>query len=156
MDLALKYCKAKEEWINHCYNNFIRVVPQSERSVTVKEMLGISKKPGCKKLLTQDDYIMMALYGYKRKEIPTQEHSTLYYTFKETIDWEELDPSEVDFWNGVCNVVNWFSKMYTYIESDYRISVNIGKSKDDIRKELKTRYKLDDNLTTYLIKSFND
>ena len=77
MDLALRYCKAKEEWINHCYNNFIRVVPQSERSVTVKEMLGIVKRPGCKKLLTKDDYIMLALYGLKRKEIPTQEYSQL-------------------------------------------------------------------------------
>lgn len=156
MSLALKYCKAKEDWIEHCYNNFIRVVPQSERSVTVKEMLGICKKPGCKKLLTQDDYIMMALYGYKRKDIPTQDLSQLYYTFKETIDWEGLDDSEVNFWTGVCNAVNWFSKTYAYIENDYRISVSIGKSEEFIKDELKSRYKLDDNLLRYLINSFKN
>lgn len=156
MSLALKYCKAKEDWINHCYNNFIRTVPQSERSVTVKEMLGIVKRPGCKKLLTQDDYIMLALYGYKRKEVPTQEHSQLYHTFRETIDWDSLNSSDGEFWKGVCNVVDWFSRSYAYIENDYRISISIGKNADVIRNELKSRYKLNDNLTTYLIKCFKE
>jgi len=154
MNLALLYCKAKEDWIEHCYNNFIRVVPQSERSATVKEMLGLIKKPGCKKMFTQDDYIMLAMYGYKRKEIQSPDKSKLYYTFKETIYWDELSDDDKEFWEGVCSIVNWFSNTYTYIENDYRISRSVGKNEQQIKEEIISRYKLDTNLANYLIKCF--
>lgn len=153
MDLALRYCKAKADWIEHCYNNFIRVVPQEERSTVVKEMLGIAKKPGCKKVLTQDDYIMLALYGYKRKQIATPDKSKLYYTFKETINWDKLEPSEVEFWEGVCKIVDWFSKTYAYIENDYRISKSIGRSSSEIEQELQDKYKLNDQLLNFIIEN---
>lgn len=154
MNLALLYCKAKEDWIEHCYNNFIRVVPQSERSATVKEMLGLIKKPGCKKMFTQDDYIMLAMYGYKKKEIKSPDKSKLYYTFKETIYWDELSDDDKEFWEGVCSIVNWFSNTYTYIENDYRISRSVGKNEQQIKEEIISRYKLDSNLANYLIKCF--
>lgn len=154
IDLALKYCKCKDEWINHCYNNFIRVVPQEDRSRTVKEMLGICKRPGCKRLLTQDDYIMLALYGYRRKDLPSIETDKLYYSFSETINWKELDEAGKTFWNSVCGIVNWFKTTYVYVENDYRISVIIGKSEESIKSEIKLRYKLSDNLLDYLLKCF--
>ena len=156
MSLALLYCRAKEDWINHCYNNFIRVVPQCDRSRTVKEMLGLVKRPGCKKMLTQDDYIMLALYGYKKKEIEEPDKSKLYYTFRETIDWDGLSANEIDFWEGVCNIVNWFSNTYTYIENDYRISTTIGKNEQQIKQEIISRYRLDERLANYLIKCFKN
>lgn len=156
MSFALIYCKAKESWVEHCYNNFIRVVPQKDRSRTVKEMLGLSKRPGCKKYFTQDDYLLLALYGYKYKPMSTPEKSKLYYTFRETINWDELDSDDTDFWEGVCNMVNWFSDTYAYIENDYRISVSIGKTEQIIKEDLKSRYKLDDQLTKYLIKCFKN
>lgn len=154
MNLALLYCKAKEDWIEHCYNNFIRVVPQSERSTTVKEMLGLAKRPGCKKIFTQDDYLMFAMYGYKKKEIEEPDKTKLYYTFKETIDWDELSADEIEFWEGVNDIVNWFSNTYTYIENDYRISIATGKNEQQIKEEIISRYKLDVGLANYLIKCF--
>jgi hypothetical protein len=48
VSLALKYCKAKETWLNHVYKNWIWIYKsKKERLDATKRLLGSKSKPFC-------------------------------------------------------------------------------------------------------------
>ena len=40
LDIALRWCKAKNKWVDYVYDNTIKKYPQKERSRAVKQVLG--------------------------------------------------------------------------------------------------------------------
>lgn len=74
LNLALLWCKSKEKWINHVYDNFIKIyINKEDRKRTTQIII---------------------------KE----------QNFNSTIDWENLNEEETEFWKYVLSWVNWFDK----------------------------------------------
>ena len=111
VDMALKWCKAKERWITHVYNAFIGVYTEkTERHNATRIVLGLSKK------------------------MPRT------FNFHKSIDWDNITEEERDLWKSVESWVMWFRTMYLYIENDYKISLAIGKSESEIKEELLSKH----------------
>lgn len=88
VDIALKWCKAKERWIDHVYSHFVNIyIDKEERYNATRTVLGISSK-------------------YRN------------FNFYKTIDWENIDEEEVHYWESIYSWVNWFQSWAKYIEQD--------------------------------------
>ena len=95
VDAALKYCKAKECWINHVYDNFINVYTDKEqRYEATRIALGISGK-------------------YRN------------FDFHKTIAWDNLDKEETENWESVEEWVIWFQEHAMDIKNEYEKIKNI-------------------------------
>ena len=145
VDYALKWQKAKERWIDHAYDKFIRIYcDNEERKHTAKIILGISK-------------------FYRNFE------------FDKSIDWENLTKEETLYWKRISSWVGWFTKKYAYMENAYEISRKNGKDEFSIKVEIincylssllptqdmteeekQAKYKYVDNLVDFLIKCFEN
>lgn len=89
VNLALKWCKAKECWINHVYDNFVNIyVDKEQRYEATRIVLGISGK-------------------YRNFE------------FNKTIAWDNLTDEETKSWKTVENWVNWFQNYAMSIKEEY-------------------------------------
>lgn len=90
VDLALKWCKAKERWIDHVYNNFVNIfVEKEDRYAATRTILGIS--------------------GRSRE-----------FDFDKTVNWENLDDHDRLYWEAVKSWVVWFQANALYIEQDIK------------------------------------
>lgn len=145
VNYALKWQKAKERWINHAYQNFIKLYcDDNEKYHATRIVLGIAK--------------------YYRE-----------FEFDKSIDWDNLTPEETVYWKRVSSWVSWFRTKYAYMENMYSISLANGKNEFDIKVELingylskllptpnsseeekQARYKYVDKLVEYLIKCFRE
>ena len=95
VDLALKWCKAKECWINHVYDNFINIyTDKDQRYEATRILLGISSK-------------------YRT------------FDFNKTILWESLTNEEIETWKKVTDWVKWFQNEATIIKDEYDKNKNI-------------------------------
>ena len=95
VDLALKWCKAKECWINHVYDNFINIyTDKDQRYEATRILLGISSK-------------------YRT------------FDFSKTILWESLTNEETKTWEKVTDWVKWFQNEATIIKDEYDKNKNI-------------------------------
>lgn len=126
LSLALKWCKAKERWINYVYDRWIKPYPKNQRSNVVKIVLGT------KRAYTLDEIkFHFAMMGKTIKTpIPNE---ALYFEFKNTIDLS-FNGSDVEYWKYVISWVNWFKKNMAYIQNDYEISKKTGTS-DGIKEK---------------------
>lgn len=89
VNLALKWCKAKECWINHVYDNFVNIyVDKEQRYEATRIVLGISGK-------------------YRNFE------------FNKTIAWDNLTDEETKSWKTVEDWVNWFQNYAMSIKEEY-------------------------------------
>lgn len=96
-DMALKWCKAKDKWIEHTYKAFIHVfADKSERYKVTCILLGIK--------------------GRGRK-----------FVFDRTIDWEGLNKEEYNLWKRVSSWQAWLSKNLIDIEDDYKHAIRMGR-----------------------------
>lgn len=145
VNYALKWQKAKERWVDHAYNNFIKFyVNNNDKNHAARITLGIAK--------------------YYRN-----------FEFEKSIEWQNLSREETVYWKRVASWVRWFMKTYGYMENLYEISLKAGKSEFDIKVELVNGYLSDllptkedneeekaakyqyvDNLVDFLIKCFNN
>lgn len=101
VDLALKWCKAKEIWINHVYNNFINIyVEKDQRYHATRIVLGISSK-------------------YRN------------FDFNKTIAWDNLTNEEKESWESVETWVNWFSIYGQTIIDKYKEILSSCKTEAD-------------------------
>lgn len=92
VDLALKWCKAKQLWINHTYNAFIGIyIDSDERMGATKTVLGIRGK----------------------------QHN---FNFHDSIDWDNLDDDETERWKNVENWVTWFQTNYLIFEQQAKLT----------------------------------
>ena len=114
VDIALKYCKAKDRWINHVYDNYIKMfVEKNDRKHVTRILLGIQKG--------------------KSKN----------FNFHNTIFWDQfgLSNDEIKYWNWVESWVNWFEKTYLYIENAYNIDHISGKyNKSSFKTYINEKY----------------
>ena len=97
VNYALKWRKAKEKWINHCYSKFIKIYSdKDQRNNATRLCLGIKA-------------------GKIRN-----------FDFAQTIDWDNLDSMDTLYWTTIDSWVRWFMKNYAYIENTYSISKKLG------------------------------
>lgn len=107
---ALKWCKAKESWLNHVYKNWIWMYADNEeRLKATKTILG---------------------YDNPNKQ----------FIFEDTIAWDDLSEEEQVRWKNICGWVSWFQQKYSYIENDYSVSKKVGKDIVEIKKRIMTGY----------------
>lgn len=107
VDYALKYCKAKNRWIEHTYNSFIKFyVNKRERDIATRKTLGIVK--GKPKL----------------------------FDFHSTIDWDNISSEEQEYWEYIESWVEWFRCCFGGIQNKYEISIKVGESEDAFKQEL--------------------
>lgn len=110
VNYALKWQKAKERWIDHAYERFIKIyVKKQERYNTTRIVLGIAK-------------------FYRN------------FIFDKSIDWDNLTQEETKYWKRVSSWVEWFTTRYAYIENAYIISRKTGKNEFDAKIEIINSY----------------
>lgn len=155
LELALRWCKAKQRWIDYVYETDIKKHSKEKRSVAIKVALGIKQKWKRKELY---DHIRYSECKYVTKEqIDKIPKSQLFLTFSDSINWGKLkveDPDMYDYWKCVAEWVDWFSKSYLTIKNTYQHSRQWDMSDDEIAPILMSKYGIDRKLTDYLIKSF--
>jgi len=90
VNLALKWCKSKDKWVNHAYKHFVGIYKdKNERDGAARIILGISNK-------------------YRKFE------------FHKTINWDEIDDEEKKHWKIVEDWVNWFQAYHLDMEQCYK------------------------------------
>ena len=110
VNIALKWCGAKQKWIDHSYNQFINVFKsKTDRYETTRIILGISKK--------------------QRN-----------FDFHKSIDWNSLTEEQKLYWDRIESWVIWFKKMYSYIVNDYEVSLKMGKDISTLKGEIISKY----------------
>lgn len=113
VNFALKWCKAKEKWLDYVYKEQIWILKsKKERLAQTKAILGI----------TAD--------GHK-------------FNFHDTIFWKGLMPDEVLYWKYVEEWVNFFMQNYMCIEEAYRISSEVGRSIEQRKLEIMNNWLID-------------
>ena len=110
VNYALKWQQAKERWIKHAYANFIKFY------VAKKERYNATR-------------IVLGISKYYKN-----------FNFDKSIDWNNLTPDEVKYWERVSSWVKWFTKKYAYIENAYVISKKCGKDEFNIKVEIIQNY----------------
>lgn len=121
---ALKWCKAKEAWLDHVYVNFIWLFRDKEgRRNCTRSILGYKDNP----------------------KLPRE------FKFEDTIDWDnlidaknvkqqDLTTDHAQYWLNVCRWVSWFTTTVPCIEDDYNSLKNKGKTILEIKQTLMTKW----------------
>ena len=155
LDLALRWCKAKNRWINYVYDNTIKKSPIEKRSNAVKVILGIKQQYKRQEIYDQIKY--SELVPITREQVDAIPKSELYMKFSKTIDWSKLSYEDQDmyqFWKDVAEWVEWFSKSITPIKDTYDHSRKWGMTDEEIKSILISKYEIDEKLVNFLIKYF--
>lgn len=156
IDYALKWRGAKEKWIEHAYNYFIKLLKEETKNGKIIRSEKDNKR-----------HVINMLLGI-RKGKPRE------FDFSKSIDWDNLTEEEIKYWKVVVSWVNWFGTNYAYIENMHNISKKVGKNELDIKIEIINAYLTDlmpsqnaseeekqakyayiDKLVNFLIKCFN-
>lgn len=100
VDLALKWCKAKERWIEYVYYTYIWWIKEKDaRDFQTRSILGIAK-------------------GNRE------------FKFETTIEWNNLTKEEREYWEKVQEWVDWFEKGLTPIIESYKFHLRKGDSSE--------------------------
>lgn len=112
VNLALKWCKCKEKWLDHVYKNWIWMYSSKDmRNNVTRDLLGLD------------------VHGK-----PTN------FNFEDTILWDNLTEEETNYWKGISAWVSWFRKQYQYVENTYTVSLQTGHSISEIKLEIMQDY----------------
>lgn len=152
IDLALMWCKAKGRWIDHVYENIVKKYPQDKRSTAVKIVLGIKQQ--YKRQEIYDYFRYVKLMPVKPEQMYAIPKDDLFMPFKDTINWQSLDPEMYEYWKSVVAWVNWFRTQHMCIEDTYRHSLSFGNDLETTKSILMSKYNMNKKLTDYIIKSF--
>jgi len=107
VSFSIKWCKAKEAWLDHVYKNFIWIyTSKKERLAQTRRVLGITD--------------------------PRMKN----FVFADTIDWDNLDHEETAYWKNVASWVSWFQKTVPCIEDEYKISKQGGADIIDLKRTI--------------------
>lgn len=110
VDLALKWCKAKEKWLDLCYSENIWIyVSKKERYSATRSILGLS----------------------------TNRRS---FDFDRTIMWPNLSKEEAAYWKRVSSWVSWFRTTIDAIEETYTSSKRRNLSEMEIKVKIINYY----------------
>ena len=155
LNLALKWCRAKERWINYVYDNVVRKYPENKRSIVVKQILGIKQRWKRQEIYDQLRYVEFK--PVTKEQVDRIPKSELYMKFSDTINWAALsqdDPDMYSYWQAVASWVDWFSTEYFKAEETYKLSQQWSMTEDDIVPILMSKYGIERKFVNYLIKSF--
>lgn len=109
---ALKWCKAKESWLDHVYKNFIWIYSDSnERLKATYSILGYDEK-----------------------------HKNRKFNFADTISYDNLSEEEKSKWKNITSWVSWFQKQYAYIKNSYCISKQKSSNIEQIKLDIISTY----------------
>ena len=112
VNLALKWCKAKEKWLNHVYKNHIWILSnKKERLNQTKAILGITE---------------------------SQEG----FSFYSTIDWDNLTEAETKYWQNVNTMVKFFLLYFAKMKNTYNNYKANGNSEIDCKRMIITNFLL--------------
>ena len=127
VNFALKWCKAKERWLDHVYNSSVNIYEDKDcRKEATRIILGLSKK-------------------------------NRQFNFHDTIDWDNLTEDDQKYWKYVEEWVDWFRKTYLYIQNEYTNSLTLGLHMDMIKTKIKSNFLMNldeewkEKLCNYLI-----
>lgn len=90
VDIALKWCKAKTRWVDYVYDTYINIYTDKESRYEATRIV----------------------LGISKKD--------RQFDFNKTIEWNNLDKEETNYWNNVKGWVEWFTKNHMSIEQDYQ------------------------------------
>lgn len=144
LSLALKWCKAKERWLNYVYDNHIKTVSKDLRGTRVKQCLGIRKRYD-----VNDLHAYLWQGGVSHKKIndfvyactPQELNDMFTLEFKDTILWDKLNDKDTLYWSRVASWVAWFRSTHLYIENAYKTSREVaGKNEFDTKVEIINHY----------------
>ena len=94
VDLALKWCKAKTEWVEHVYYHFVWfLVDKEDRNCQVRSLMGIAK--------------------YSRG-----------FDFDNTIDWYNIDKENAEYWKNISDWIKWFEQSIIPISEVYKTQLS--------------------------------
>ena len=112
VNLALKWCKCKEKWLDHVYKNWIWMYSSKDmRNSVTRDLLGLD------------------IHGKATK-----------FNFEDTILWDNLTEEETKYWKGISSWVSWFRKQYQYVENTYTVSLQAGHNISEIKLEIMQDY----------------
>lgn len=99
VDIALKWCKAKTNWVNQAYDNYVNIlVDKKDRLEAAKSILGI-----------------------QRKHVYT-------FEFHDTLAWHSFDEEETAYWKSIENWVNWFTEYFQFVKSYVKVNATVGET----------------------------
>lgn len=131
VNLALKWCNAKGNWVDHVYDSQISIYAAKEdRYDATRHVLGLKK--------------------HNRE-----------FDFHKSIDWDNITSEESEYWRQIEVWVTWFKVNHIYIKNIYDGSVEKGKPIDAIKDEIKNYLSssvdpsLWDKLVTFLINNMS-
>jgi hypothetical protein len=110
VDLALKWCRVKELWINHVYNSQINIyADKPERYNATRIVLGLSSKERI-------------------------------FKFEESIDWVWASEEEKARMRPAIGWINFFKTIFPYIENKWKVNLSLGKTEQEFIDELSSGY----------------
>lgn len=119
VDFALKWCQAKERWLDLVYNTYIKE--------------GWEEYSKNDKLLRTRNQTKLAV---TRMLLGMKKGKPKLFVFDTTIAWKDLTEEEDTYWRWVSGWVRWFMEKFAYIENTYKISRSVGKSEFDCKVEI--------------------
>lgn len=136
VNLALKWTCAKTAWVDHVYENQIKIYKKnSDRNNATKIVLGlIDHNFNFHKSISWENLLKSSSDPLKTK----------------------------GYWLEIESWINWFSRNYMYIKNTYNISIEVGTNIEDIKSKIKDAYlktltdKHQEELVNFLINSFKD
>ena len=123
IDYALKWQKAKEKWIDHAYNYFVKLLGDE---ININGAVVRNSKDNKRHVIN----ILLGIKKGKSKE----------FDFSKSIDWDNLSDEDTAYWKRVASWVNWFRTNYAYIENSYSISKKVGKDELSCKVEIINGY----------------
>lgn len=108
VSFALKWCKAKNAWIEHVYENSIGIYSEKKnRNEAARTVLGIGR-------LNRN------------------------FDFHYSITWDNLNEDEIDIWEAVESWVHWFEKYWLVIYDSYKSQTDKCANDNEILLHIKT------------------
>lgn len=105
-DIALKWCKTKERWINIVYRDTISIfADKNDRYDITKTILGLKSKDKM-------------------------------FNFDDTIYWNALSEDEHKILKVASSWVKWFKYYFIFIENEYKVDISLGYSEEKIISNL--------------------
>lgn len=136
INLALKWTCAKTAWVNHVYENQVKIYKKnSDRDKAIRIILGLNNH--------NFDF-----------------HKSI--TWEELFKNSENVVETKTYWLEIESWVNWFTRNYMYIKNTYDISNEVGTNIEDIKSKIKEAYlstlkeNMQEDLVNFLINSFKN
>lgn len=123
VNFALKWCSAKERWLNHTYKNFVHYGGNEFKKGKLIRTANQNKR-----------LIIRALLGLNN------EGKSTHFDFDRSIDWDDLTKEDEKFWRNVSDWVRWFTENFIDIRNTYNTSRSNGKDEFNCKVEIIQTY----------------